>query len=181
MSSSSSSVELTFLSRFDVFIFCHQLKLSLHLELFSSSSFRIWNCLYIANWLSCFFSWTYLYVSNWCLHLLSSAEVILESRIDVLLFYHLLNLPFCLVLMSSLPVFNWTCLCISNCCLRLLSASENTFVSGTGVIFFLILLNLPLHLELMSSCSVFSWTSPLYLQLMTSSSSYIRIYLCISN
>ena len=86
-------VELAFVSGIDVFIFCLQSNVTLHLELISSSTF---------------ISWCYLCIWNWCLHLLSSVELTFVSRTDAFIVFPQLNLPLYFELTSSSSVFRWT-------------------------------------------------------------------------
>ena len=79
------SVELTFISRNDVFTFVLQFILHLCFQLMPSSSF---------------FSWTCLCISNWYLHLLSSIELAFLSRVASFIFCHQMNLPLFLEFMS---------------------------------------------------------------------------------
>ena len=139
-----SWVELTFVSRFDIFFL--PLNITLYLEL--TSPFLYWTYLCNLNLCPNFFSWTYLCISSdvsffkgtylcissWCLP--SPVELAFVSRIDV--FYLQLNLTLYLKLFFSF--FSRAYLSISNLCL--FSSVKHTFVSRISV--FILQINLPL-------------------------------------
>ena len=93
----------------------------------------------------------------WCLHLLTSVEAIIVSRIIVFIFFLHLNLPMYRGLISLSCLFSLTYLYVSNYFLHLLSLAEVILVSRIEVLLFYHLLNSPFCLELMSSYSVFNW------------------------
>ena len=89
----------------------------------------------------------------------SSAKSIFISRIDVVIFCLDLKLPLCLPLLSSVELSFLSCIDVFLVCLQL---------------------NLSLSLEVLSSSYFFNRTY-LYLELMSSSSYVVELYVCISN